>query len=149
VTGGAAEPSGGELAARQAALVRALVAGGPAPHGLDPSRLAATAWGLARKRARLVALHYPALRAAPDYETRYAAWAAGRPPGSVHEDGAAFAASLGRDLPLAAAVEQVAARRRRWVRVHDGLIVRAFGVRRVVRRRGGEPTAGRRDRSER
>jgi hypothetical protein len=124
-----------DLAARQAALVRALVAGGPAPDGLDGRRLAATARGLARKRARLVASHWPALRAVPDYETRYVAWAAGRVPGRVADDGAAFAASLGRELPLAAAVALVAARRRRYLRVREGVAVRWFGVRRIALRR--------------
>jgi hypothetical protein len=43
------------LAAEHAALVRALVGGGPVPGGFDPGRVAATAEALARKRAREVA----------------------------------------------------------------------------------------------
>jgi hypothetical protein len=42
------------LAAEQAALVRALVGGGPVPGGFDPGRVAATSAALARKRAREV-----------------------------------------------------------------------------------------------
>jgi len=55
-------PPGG-LAARQAALVESLVAGGPDPAGLDPVRLAATRRALLRKRAGEAARHWPLLAA--------------------------------------------------------------------------------------
>jgi hypothetical protein len=48
------------LAAEQAALVRALVDGGPVPAGFDPDRVRATAAALARKRAHEVARAWPA-----------------------------------------------------------------------------------------
>jgi hypothetical protein len=51
------------LAAEQAALVRALVGGGPAPGGFDPERVRATAAALARKRAGEVARAWPGLAA--------------------------------------------------------------------------------------
>lgn len=85
------------LAARQAALVRALVANGPAPAGFPPDVLAVTAEALLRKRAGLVARHHPqlALACGPDFPARFAAWASGRPGGSVAADAAGFAAAQG------------------------------------------------------
>jgi len=121
----------GSLAERQAALVRALVAGGPNPEGFDPDRLAATSVGLRRKRARGVAHVWPTLRSLPEFESRYADWAQGRTPGPAADDGAAFALSLGADLPGVVAVELAAARRRRWIRSRDGVVVRWFGVRQL------------------
>ena len=53
----------GDLAERQAALVAALVAGGPAPAGFDPAALAAAGAALLRKRAGEVARHWPLLAA--------------------------------------------------------------------------------------
>jgi hypothetical protein len=129
-TPGAARPS---LAERQAELVRALVAGGPTPDGFDEGRVGVTALSLRRKRARVVAHLYPALRSLPDYETRYAAWSAGREPGRAAEDGAEFARHLGEACPAAVGVELVRARRRRWVRVRGGVVVRWFGVRQLTR----------------
>ncbi|WP_300011345.1 hypothetical protein [Pseudonocardia sp.] len=65
---GRPEPGGGpsraDLAARQSALVAALVAGGPPPAGVDPSRLAATRRALLRKRAGEAAKEWPLLAAA-------------------------------------------------------------------------------------
>ncbi|MBW0103743.1 hypothetical protein [Pseudonocardia sp. KRD291] len=52
------------LAARQAALIEALVAGGPYPDGLDTARLDATRRALLRKRAGRVARAWPLLAAA-------------------------------------------------------------------------------------
>ncbi|MFD1236157.1 hypothetical protein ACFQ34_22935, partial [Pseudonocardia benzenivorans] len=52
------------LAARQAALVDALVAGAPVPDGFDPVRLATTRRALLRKRAGEAARHWPLLAAA-------------------------------------------------------------------------------------
>lgn len=117
------------LADRQAALLRALVADGPTPAGFDADRIAVTARGLRRKRARVVAHVYPALRALPDFESRYADWAERRVPGSAADDGADFALALGPELPMAVAAQLVAARRRRLLRVRDGVVVRLFGVR--------------------
>lgn len=51
------------LAARQAALVDALVAGGPPPPGFDTARLDATRRALLRKRAGLAAESWPLLAA--------------------------------------------------------------------------------------
>jgi hypothetical protein len=89
------------LAAEQAALVRALVAGGPVPDGFDPGRVRATAAALARKRAREVASTWPALAAdlGEAFTGRFAAYAAGRPPpatGGSLADGLAFARHLAR-----------------------------------------------------
>ena len=53
----------GTLAARQAALVAALVAGAPDPPGFDPARLAAARRALLRKRAGEAAKHWPVLAA--------------------------------------------------------------------------------------
>jgi hypothetical protein len=121
-------PAPSALAARQAALVRALVADGPTPAGFDVARVRATSMSLRRKRARVVAHAWPALRSVPDYESRYAGWALGRAPGSATEDGVAFAATLGRECPAAVGVELVAARRRRWIRVRGGIVVRWCGL---------------------
>jgi hypothetical protein len=110
--------SGGRerLAADQAALVRALVAGGPVPEGFDPDRVRATADALARKRAREVARAWPALAAAlgGEFTGRFLAFAAGRPPpatGGALADGLAFARALARRgrLPGDARVEAMLA----------------------------------------
>jgi hypothetical protein len=89
------------LAAEQAALVRALVAGGPVPDGFDPGRVRATAAALAGKRAREVARAWPALAAdlGEAFTDRFVAFAAGRPPpasGGALADGLAFARHLAR-----------------------------------------------------
>ena len=100
------------LAAEQAALVRALVDGGPVPGGFDPERVRATSAALARKRAREVARAWPVLAAelGEDFTGRFLAFAAGRPPparGGALADGLAFARDLaGRGrLPGDARVE--------------------------------------------
>jgi hypothetical protein len=87
------------LADEQAALVRALVDGGPVPAGFDPDRVRATAAALARKRAREVARAWPALAAelGDDFTARFLADAARRPPparGGALADGLAFAGAL-------------------------------------------------------
>jgi hypothetical protein len=89
------------LAAGQAALVRALVAGGPVPDGFDPARVRATATALARKRAREVARAWPVLAAdlGGAFTDRFVAFAVGRPPpatGGALADGLAFARALAR-----------------------------------------------------
>jgi hypothetical protein len=91
----------GRLAAEQAALVRALVAGGPVPEGFEPDRVRATAAALARKRAREVARAWPVLAAdlGEVFTDRFVAFAAGRPPpatGGAMADGLAFARALAR-----------------------------------------------------
>jgi len=105
------------LAAEQAALVRALVGGGPVPGGFDPERVRATSAALARKRAREVARTWPGLAAelGPDFTELFRADAARRPPparGGALADGLAFADALARKgrLPDSARVERMAAR---------------------------------------
>ena len=49
------------LAAQQASLLRALLAGGPAPAGFDPDRLRVEAEVLRRKHGRLIAFLRPDL----------------------------------------------------------------------------------------
>jgi hypothetical protein len=105
------------LAAEQAALVRALVDGGPVPGGFDPERVRATSAALARKRAREVARAWPGLAAelGPDLTGRFLADVARRPPparGGALADGLAFADALAREgrLPPTARVERLAAR---------------------------------------
>lgn len=58
---GRADPgaSAGSLAARQLALVSALVAGAAPPAGMDQERVRVQAQALLRKRARSVARHQP------------------------------------------------------------------------------------------
>ena len=104
------------LAAEQAALVRALVGGGPVPGGFDPERVRATSTALARKRAREVARAWPVLAAelGQAFTGRFLAYAAGRPPpvrGGALADGLAFADALaGRGrLPGNARVERLLA----------------------------------------
>jgi hypothetical protein len=89
------------LAGEQAALVRALVGGGPVPGGFDPDRVRATSDALARKRAREVARAWPALAAelGEGLTARFLADAARRPPparGGALADGLAFARALAR-----------------------------------------------------
>jgi hypothetical protein len=96
---GLADPgaSAGSLAARQLALVSALVAGAAPPAGMAPERVRVQARALLRKRARSVARHQPDLAAKlgagfwPAFE-RYAAQSA--PPAG----GAADAQAFGRYL---------------------------------------------------
>ena len=93
------------LAAEQAALVRALVDGGPVPGGFDPDRVRATSAALARKRAREVARAWPALAAelGEDFTAWFLADAARRPPparGGALADGLAFAGALARQRRL-------------------------------------------------
>jgi hypothetical protein len=114
---GGAPLSRERLAAEQAALVRALVGGGPVPGGFDPERVRATSAALARKRAREVARAWPVLAAelGQDLTPAFLAHAAGRPPparGGALADGLAFADALARRgrLPGNARVERLFAR---------------------------------------
>ncbi|MFI7576445.1 hypothetical protein [Micromonospora sp. NPDC049497] len=79
----------GDLAARQAELVAALVAGEPDPSGFDPTALAAARAALLRKRAGDVARHWPLLAAGlgADWFRTFARWAAGRPTAGSLRDG--------------------------------------------------------------
>jgi hypothetical protein len=107
--GAGADPGAGAdaLAARQLALVSALVAGGDPPAGLDPERVRIQAEALVRKRARSVARHVPELAAklAADFWPLFERYAAARscPPASSAADAKHFARYL-RDT-----------RRRRWL----------------------------------
>ncbi|MEU6075327.1 hypothetical protein [Micromonospora sp. NPDC047074] len=103
----------GGLAERQAALVAALVAGGPVPPGFDPAALAAAGAALLRKRAGEVARHWPLLAAGlgPRWQSTFAGWAAGRPTAGSLRDGWDLARDLrdrGTLPPLGA--EELAAR---------------------------------------
>ena len=91
---GLADPGAGSLAARQLALVSALVAGAAPPAGMAEERVHAQAQALLRKRARSVARHQPDVAASladsfwPAFE-QYAAQAA--PPAGSAADATAFA----------------------------------------------------------
>jgi hypothetical protein len=104
---GLADPdaSAGSLAARQLALVSALVAGAAPPAGVDPQRVRVQSRALLRKRARSVARHQPDVAASlgegfwPAFE-QYAAQSA--PPTGSAADAKAFASYIrkGRRRPL-------------------------------------------------
>ncbi|WP_327149123.1 hypothetical protein [Nocardia sp. NBC_01329] len=89
------------LADRQAALVRALVAGEPVPPGFDPAGVHATAQALRYKRAREVAVRYPGLvhAAGPDFTTRFVEWARARPRSGTAADAVRFARESGIPWP--------------------------------------------------
>ncbi|MEU8297449.1 hypothetical protein AB0C04_09205 [Micromonospora sp. NPDC048909] len=86
----------GELAARQAELVAALVAGGPVPPGFAPAPLAAARAALLRKRAGEVARHWPLLAAGlgVDWPATFQTWAGDRPTGGSLRDGWDLARAL-------------------------------------------------------
>ena len=108
-----------DLAARQAELVAALVAGAPVPDGFDPALVGAAADALLRKRAGEVAKAWPLLAAGlgSGFGPRFTGWARGRPSQGSFADGFAFALSLGPDLPALGARE-LAEHQRHWV--YDG-----------------------------
>jgi hypothetical protein len=106
------------LAARQAALVAALVAGGPVPAGFDEGLVGVAERSLRRKRAAEVAVAWPLLAAGlgDQWADRFSRWARGRPPRGALRDGwdvARELAFLGQ-LPAIAepelALREVAAR---------------------------------------
>lgn len=106
-----------ELAARQAALVAALVSGGEVPDGVDAGRLAVARRALLRKRAGEVAATWPRLAASvgQGWTASFATWAAGRPPGGSLRDGWDLArdlAAAGRLAPLGR--DELAAREVTW-----------------------------------
>ena len=113
---GIAPASRERLATEQAALVRALVSGGPVPDGFDPDRVRATVAALARKRAREAARAWPVLAAelGQEFTPAFLAHAARRPAparGGALADGLAFADNLARQgrLPGNARVEALLA----------------------------------------
>ncbi|MET7836302.1 hypothetical protein [Micromonospora sediminicola] len=79
----------GDLAARQAELVAALVAGGPLPPGFAPTPVDAARRALLRKRAGDVARHWPLLAAGlgADWPATFTGWADGRPTNGSLRDG--------------------------------------------------------------
>ncbi|MFE4500790.1 hypothetical protein ACFRFQ_13085 [Rhodococcus sp. NPDC056743] len=84
------------LAARQEALVRALVAGGELPPGFDTEDAAVVSAALIRKRAGEVAHHLPMVRhtLGDRYLALFTAWADERPKTSSQADAQAFVAHL-------------------------------------------------------
>jgi len=105
----AAHRSSDDLAARQAELIAALVAGGPDPAGFDADRLAVARRALLRKRAGEVAAAWPLLAASlgVDWPATFTAFAASRAPAGALRDGWDLARELHRrgELGDAAAVE--------------------------------------------
>ncbi|MEV6770689.1 hypothetical protein AB0N05_18905 [Nocardia sp. NPDC051030] len=93
--------SAGTLAERQAALVRALVAGAPVPPGFDAPDVSATAHALLHKRADDVARRFPLLahQCGPEFTARFLEWARDRPKTTTAQDAAAFARQLGLPEP--------------------------------------------------
>lgn len=85
-----------DLAARQAALVAALVAGAPLPAGFDATRVAAARAALLRKRAGEVARNWPMLAAGLGHRwpAVFREWAATRPTQGALRDGWDLARSL-------------------------------------------------------
>jgi hypothetical protein len=97
------------LAARQAELVAALVAGGPSPAGFAAGPLAAARAALLNKRAGEVARHWPLLAAGlgAAWPATFVDWAAGRPTAGSLRDGWDLARDLRQrgTLPPAGAEE--------------------------------------------
>ncbi|WP_018330796.1 hypothetical protein [Actinomycetospora chiangmaiensis] len=92
-----------DLAARQAALLAALVTDAPAPVGFDPRRVAAEARALHHKRRKVLARIVTGVldgggRPAPtDLDDRLDRWITGRPRRTgtgFHDDAHAFVATL-------------------------------------------------------
>jgi len=122
------------LAARQAALVAALVAGAPVPAGFDGRLVDAAEKSLRGKRAGEVAAAWPLLAAGlgDQWHDRFRRWARGRPPRGALRDGWDLARELAfvGELPALAQAElatrEVAARYdgRRDPRPRRGLVAR-------------------------
>lgn len=105
------------LAARQAELVAALVAGGPVPAGFDPDRLTATRRALLRKRAGEAAAEWPLLAASCglSWFATFAGHRDGHPPVGALRDGWDLARLLARAGQLGpGAAEELAAREVCW-----------------------------------
>ncbi|WP_410610611.1 hypothetical protein [Amycolatopsis sp. lyj-109] len=79
-----------ELARRQAELLHALLAGGPAPAGFDPARLKVEAQVLRRKHGRVLAYQRPELAEAlgERYGPLFAQFTAARPKKAAERSGA-------------------------------------------------------------
>ncbi|WP_089009900.1 hypothetical protein [Micromonospora viridifaciens] len=84
------------MAARQAELVAALVAGAPVPPGFAAAPLEAARRALLRKRAGEVARHWPLLAAGlgTAWPATFTEWAAGRPGNGSLRDGWDLARAL-------------------------------------------------------
>jgi hypothetical protein len=127
-----------DLAARQAELVAALVAGAPVPAGFDPRLVGAARDALLGKRAGDVARHWPLLAAGlgPRWRSTFFAWAATRPSNGSLRDGWDLARELaaGGRLPAPAAAE-LAIREACWR--YDGSAAPRPRRRPAVRRAGG------------
>ncbi|WP_174372070.1 hypothetical protein [Nocardia pneumoniae] len=97
------------LAERQAALVRALVAGAAVPVGFDADAVGAAADAVLSKRAGEVARRFPLLVHAcdGDFTAAFTAWARHHPKTTTPADAAVFAAATGIDW-------SAAPRRGRW-----------------------------------
>lgn len=106
------------LAARLTSLTSALVAGAPAPDGMDPRMFGAAKSALLNKRAGEVAHTWPRLAAAlgADWRPRFRAFADGRPPRGSLCDGFDFARHLAVTgaLPAGPATAELAAREGFW-----------------------------------
>ena len=103
------------LAQAQAALVAALVAGGPTPAGFDERLVGAAAAALAAKRAGEAAAVWPLLCAdfGSSWVTEFARWCHGRPPQGGLRDGWELARAHADRLGPAARLE-LAEREVRW-----------------------------------
>jgi hypothetical protein len=79
-----------DLARRQAELLHALLAGGPAPRGFDPSRLRVEANVLRRKHGRVLAYQRPELAEAlgERYGPLFTEFASARPKKAAERSGA-------------------------------------------------------------
>ncbi|WP_280497494.1 hypothetical protein [Nocardia asiatica] len=99
MSGPARPPEAATLAERQAALVRALVAGAAVPAGFDADAVGAAANALLSKRADEVARRFPLLVHACDGEftTAFTGWARDNPKMTTAADASAFAAAAGID----------------------------------------------------
>ncbi|SFK92879.1 hypothetical protein SAMN05192584_110118 [Streptomyces pini] len=116
------------LAAAQAALLGALVAGGPAPAGFDPARLEVQRRALVAKRAAVIAGIAPELPRilGERYRPAFAAYARGRPmTGGYRPDAMRFVTHL---LESDSALTRQQRRRlRRWYRERSGRAPRGWG----------------------
>jgi hypothetical protein len=149
-------PSSDHLAARQAELVAALVAGAPIPAGFDARLVGVARTALLRKRAGDVARHWPLLAAAlgADWAPTFARWAATRPTQGSLRDGWDLARALARTSPLPApAADELATHEVRWRydgssaprprrlpavrRAPGGVVLQLAGRVRMLRRGGG------------
>jgi hypothetical protein len=130
--------SRGRLAAAQAAIVRSVALKEPPPEGFDRSRVAAAADALIRKRARAVALAWPALARSlgESFDERFAAHTKATPlplEGTPLEDGRAFARALALAgvLPENGRLELLAVDSRYVLRADTLIARRGFAIRAV------------------